>query len=109
MNTDFDNYIAHPLANMFPMIEGQALEDLKHDIAAKGILEPIRLYQGMILDGRNRYSAARAVGHTFTLDDFVQWEAKQSSRSYQPTFTVASIVPSKSKRWCAHTSESLPR
>jgi ParB-like chromosome segregation protein Spo0J len=71
---DFDNYIAHPLANMFPMIEGQALEDLKHDIAAKGILEPIRLYQGMILDGRNRYSAAKAVGHQFSLDDFVQWE-----------------------------------
>src|SRR5262249_60516662 len=83
---DFGSYIAHPLANMFPMIEGQALEDLKHDIAAKGILEPIRLYQGMILDGRNRYSAARAVGHTFTLDDFVQWEAKQSSGSSQPTF-----------------------
>jgi len=71
---DFGSYIAHPLANMFPMIEGQALEDLKHDIAAKGILEPIRLYQGMILDGRNRYAAGKAVGHKFTLDDFVQWE-----------------------------------
>jgi hypothetical protein len=30
MNThDFDNYIAHPLANMFPMIEGNAFEELK--------------------------------------------------------------------------------
>jgi ParB-like chromosome segregation protein Spo0J len=71
--TSFD-YVAHPFANMFPMIEGQALEDLKRDIAAKGILEPIRLYQGMILDGRNRYTAGKAVGHKFTLDDFVQWE-----------------------------------
>src|SRR6516164_799652 len=72
--TDFDNYIAHPLANMFPMIEGNAFEELKRDIAAQGILEPIRLYQGMILDGRNRYSAAKACGHEFSVDDFVQWE-----------------------------------
>src|SRR5215475_3644243 len=71
--TDFDNYIAHPLANMFPMIEGNAFEELKRDIAAQGILEPIRLYQGMILDGRNRYAAAKAVGHKFTLANFVQW------------------------------------
>src|SRR6516165_1140406 len=71
---DFLSFIAHPLANMFPMIEGNALEELKRDIAAQGILEPIRLYQGMILDGRNRYAAAKACGHQFSLDDFVQWE-----------------------------------
>jgi hypothetical protein len=74
MTTDFDNYVAHPFANMFPMIEGRELDQLRDDIAARGILEPIRLYQGMILDGRNRYAAAKACGHTFTLDDFVQWE-----------------------------------
>jgi len=51
---DFLSFVAHPLANMFPMIEGSAFEELKRDIAAQGILEPIRLYQGMILDGRNR-------------------------------------------------------
>jgi ParB-like chromosome segregation protein Spo0J len=71
---DFLNFIAHPLANMFPMIEGSAFDELKRDIAAQGILEPIRLYQGMILDGRNRYAAAKACGHQFSLDDFVQWE-----------------------------------
>jgi len=68
------SFIAHPLANMFPMIEGNAFEELKRDIAAQGILEPIRLYQGMILDGRNRYAAAKACGHEFSADDFVQWE-----------------------------------
>ena len=71
---DFLSFIAHPLANMFPMIEGNAFEELKRDIAAQGILEPIRLYQGMILDGRNRYAAGKACGHTFTIADFVQWE-----------------------------------
>ena len=71
---DLLSFIAHPLANMFPMIEGNAFEELKRDIAAQGILEPIRLYQGMILDGRNRYTAAKACGHAFSVDDFVQWE-----------------------------------
>jgi len=71
---DYLGFVAHPLANMFPMIEGNAFEELKRDIAAQGILEPIRLYQGMILDGRNRYAAAKACGHAFTLDDFVEWE-----------------------------------
>ena len=27
------SFIAHPLANMFPMIEGNAFEELKRDIA----------------------------------------------------------------------------
>jgi hypothetical protein len=71
---DFLSFVAHPLANMFPMIEGSAFEELKRDIAVQGILEPIRLYQGMILDGRNRYAAGKACGHVFTLADFVQWE-----------------------------------
>src|SRR5215472_276994 len=71
---DFLNFVAHPLANMFPMIEGNAFEELKCDIAAQGILEPIRLYQGMILDGRNRYAAGKACSHAFTADDFVVWE-----------------------------------
>jgi ParB-like chromosome segregation protein Spo0J len=71
---DFDNYVAHPFANLFPMIEGKDFDQLRDDIAVQGILEPIRLYQGMILDGRNRYAAAKAAGHQFSLDDFVQWE-----------------------------------
>src|SRR5262249_23758883 len=64
------NYIAHPLAAMFPMIEGTAFEELKGDIAANGIHQPIVLYQGQILDGRNRYAAAKAGGHAFVPDNF---------------------------------------
>lgn len=66
-------YAAHPFANMFPMIEGTEFENLKASIAKSGILEPIRLYQGMILDGRNRYAAGKACGHPFTAKDFKEW------------------------------------
>jgi ParB-like chromosome segregation protein Spo0J len=69
----FLDYVAHPLANMFPMIEGRESENLKESIAKSGILEPITLFQGMILDGRNRYAAAKAVGHPFTAKDFKEW------------------------------------
>ena len=67
------DYDAHPLAATFPMIEGTAFEELKADIRNHGILEPIKLYLGMILDGRNRYAAAKAVGHQFTAKDFKEW------------------------------------
>jgi hypothetical protein len=67
------DYDAHPLAATFPMIEGTAFEELKADIRNHGILEPIKLYQGMILDGRNRYAAAKAVAHQFTAKDFKEW------------------------------------
>jgi len=52
----------HELANLLPMIDGTAFENLKADIAKNGILEPIILFEGQILDGRNRYRAGRELG-----------------------------------------------
>jgi ParB-like chromosome segregation protein Spo0J len=47
----------HELANIFPLIEGKEFQDLVDDIQANGLSEPILLYEGKILDGRNRYRA----------------------------------------------------
>lgn len=52
----------HPYADLFPWIEGPAFDDLKADIAENGVLEPIVFFEGQILDGRNRYMAARDLG-----------------------------------------------
>jgi len=48
---------SHRFADIFPMIEGNEFEQLKADIKEHGLLQPIILYEGKILDGRNRYKA----------------------------------------------------
>jgi ParB-like nuclease family protein len=59
---DYSALKAHELADLLPMIDGVNFENLKADIAKNGILEPILLFEGRILDGRNRYRAAKEVG-----------------------------------------------
>jgi N6-adenosine-specific RNA methylase IME4 len=48
---------SHPLAGLFPTLEGAAFDELVVDISAHGLREPVVLLDGMILDGRNRFRA----------------------------------------------------
>jgi ParB family chromosome partitioning protein len=52
----------HPYADIFPWIEGPAFKELVEDVRQNGVLEPIVFLDGAILDGRNRYMAAREAG-----------------------------------------------
>jgi hypothetical protein len=53
----------HPVAELFPMMSDEELDDLADDIKANGLLHPIVLDEsGMLIDGRNRFEACKRAG-----------------------------------------------
>lgn len=47
----------HEIANVWPMLGDDKLQELVDDIGSNGLINPIWTYEGKILDGRNRYRA----------------------------------------------------
>ena len=52
----------HPVATIFPLINGEDFDSLVEDVRANGLREPIWLHEdGRIIDGRNRWRACEMV------------------------------------------------
>jgi hypothetical protein len=60
-----DHLAVHPAADLFPLMSESEQRELGEDIKARGLHHPIVLYQGKLLDGRNRLDAMELVGIKF--------------------------------------------
>lgn len=52
----------HPIADVWPMMDADKLNELAEDIRKNGQLVPVWLFEGKILDGRNRWAACKIAG-----------------------------------------------
>ena len=55
-------YPVHPAATLFPLMNAEALQGLADDIKAHGQREPVIIFNGEVLDGRNRLLACEMAG-----------------------------------------------
>jgi hypothetical protein len=60
-----DHLPIHPAAELFPLMSESELRELGEDIKKNGLQERIALYDGKLLDGRNRMDAMELVGLAF--------------------------------------------
>lgn len=68
----------HPIAAMFPTLEGEAFKQLCESIQTVGLLEPIVRDGEELIDGRNRLKACEATG---VAPQFISWESLKFSGS----------------------------
>lgn len=66
----------HKLAAVFPEMPPDQYEAFKQDVATRGVLNPIVVYQGEIIDGRHRWQAAHETGRECPQ---VEWEPASAS------------------------------
>lgn len=66
----------HKLAEVFPTMPPEQYEAFRKDVETQGVLTPIVVYKGEIIDGRHRWAASREVGRECPT---VEWEPTSTS------------------------------
>jgi ParB-like chromosome segregation protein Spo0J len=61
----------HEIANVWPLMTDDALQELTEDIRKNGLVNPIWLYEGKVLDGRNRWTACIMAGVKPTTKEYI--------------------------------------
>jgi hypothetical protein len=71
----------HPIAGLFPLMDGKEFQELADDIRTHGQREPSILFEDKILDGRNRYLACIKIGIEPKFKQFVG-SSKEEARNF---------------------------
>jgi hypothetical protein len=88
---------SHPIADVWPMMDADKLQELADDIGKNGQLVPVWVYEGMILDGRNRYAACKMAGfepktQTYTGDEPTAFAVSMNDKRRHMTAGVRAAV-----------------
>lgn len=71
-------YKVHPVAALFPLMEGERLADLKKSIQERGQQDPVVIDDRTFLDGRNRLAALNELGWAPKIVQFKYIDTKLS-------------------------------
>jgi ParB-like chromosome segregation protein Spo0J len=99
----------HPIAELFPLIEGEEFRELVEDIRRSGLRTPILLDpEGRVLDGRNRLRACRAAA---VEPRFETWDGQGSALELVVSLNLRRRHLNESQRamLAARLKESLAR
>jgi hypothetical protein len=96
--SEWPEFRFHPLADIFP--EGAELDEL---VRANGVHQDIVLFDGMILDGRNRYRACIAADFPPITSDETKWIKDPAATCNRKSKSVRKPRPSVQRRmWGGH-------
>lgn len=75
----------HPACALWPRPSDEVVREIAEDIKARGLDNPIWLFEGAILDGKTRYEACEMVGvtprfETYTGNDPVEFVVSQNAK-----------------------------
>lgn len=93
------NYEFHEIAAIFQLLEGRDFDDLVADVRQQGLVQPVILYEGKILDGRNRYRACGAAGVEPRFTEFTGTPEEAIARVWSLNYNRRQL--SSSQRACA--------
>lgn len=102
-----NEYEFHEAANIFPLMNSEEFDQLKADIEERGQKEYAVLFDGKIIDGRNRYRACQALG--------VECEFSELEECDDPVAYVISAnlhrrqLKTSQRAMCAAKLAGLPR
>lgn len=66
-------YQQHPLSAAFPRMTAEDFQALKDSIEQIGVQNPITIFEGMVVDGWNRYQAASELGMECPTSSLADW------------------------------------